>query len=263
MRLRRAGLLWTMGFFLAGFAPAQDSWHPGDAPNPSAILSEAEDDARAGRYGDALAKHIWFHENALKFDPALYGVRLSFALHSWKSLGDSYPPALQKLRAERDGAADGVRAGKDASSGFHDFAAINQILEEDEKTRELFVWLDANRPPVATKVFGVAEPALVKAREYRICGKYLDPEPSFRRLVRLYEETKKMSEGSDYSREMGEFAEKSFTNGVSTLVALLVVNQRKAEADRIADEARKAWNDAGFRRQLDRALTGEVPPPWP
>jgi len=60
-----------------------------------------------------------------------------------------------------------------------------------------------------------------------------------------------------------DFAEKSFTNGVTILIALLVVNRRQADAIRIADEARRAWDDKAFQQQLDEALKGEVPLPWP
>ncbi len=238
----------------------QTSWHPGPTPDTQAILAEAEDDAQIGRYSDALAKHVWFHENALKLAPAMAGVRLSYALSSWKSLGDSYPPALEKLRAERDKAADNVRSEKDARHSFHDFRNINRVLGEDEKTGELFHWLDSNKPKVATEVFDIAQPVLVKAKEYQICGKYLDPDRSFQRMLRIYEEHKKFSVRTDETRD---FEAKWFTNSVGTLIALLVVNQRQDEANRIADEARKTWDDPGFREQLDRALKGEVPPPWP
>jgi hypothetical protein len=77
-------------------------WAPPANPDPHKILDEAQDDARAGRYADALAKHVWFHENALKYEPSLAGVRLSFALGYWVAFGNSYPPALQKLKSIRD-----------------------------------------------------------------------------------------------------------------------------------------------------------------
>ena len=41
-------------------------------------------------------------------------------------------------------------------------------------------------------------------------------------------------------------AEKSFTNGIATLVALLVVNDRKPEAEKVAADAKKEWDDASF-----------------
>jgi len=226
-------------------------------------LSEAEDDARAGRYEDALAKHVWFHENALKYAPAMYGVRLSFALSDWAALGAVYPPALQRLKAVRDEAGEDVRDGKNARRAFHDLAAINSTLGEDVKTTEAFVWLDVSRPAVATQVFDIAQPALVAAKQYRLCGKYVDPDRSYQRILLIYEEGKKITVEPDYQSQLKEHAEQAFSNGVATLVALLVVNDRKADAIRIAQAARKEWDNESFRQQLERAQNGEVPPPWP
>jgi hypothetical protein len=42
-------------------------WRPPANPDPSEILKEAESDTAAGKYADALTKHIWFHQNALKY----------------------------------------------------------------------------------------------------------------------------------------------------------------------------------------------------
>src|SRR5262245_11064399 len=87
-------------------------WKPPENPDPSAILQEAASDTRNGNYKTALEKHVWYHENALKHDPAQYGVRLSFALMYWGELGQKYPPALERLRKFRDEAAEKARKGE-------------------------------------------------------------------------------------------------------------------------------------------------------
>src|SRR5687767_1724267 len=89
-------------------AGAQADWNPGTNPDPRRILYEAREDAAAGRYEDVLAKHVWFHGNALKYTPGLDGVRLSFALADWNRLGAAYPPALGKLRRMRDDLRDDI-----------------------------------------------------------------------------------------------------------------------------------------------------------
>jgi hypothetical protein len=246
-------------------AAAHADWKPSKNPDPEKILREAQDDAAAGRYADALAKHVWFHQNALTHAPGMYGVRLSFALSYWKELAAAYPPALTKLEAIRDAAGTTVRESRDSRHAFHDFVAINRELEEQQRTRDLFVWLDANKPEVARQDFDIAEPALIEAKEYRLCGKYLDPDRSLKRMVNLYRETTKIaSEYQDeFAAELRDQSTKSFSNEVATLVALLVLNDRAADADRIASEAMKEWSDVGFREQLEKARKGEVPPPWP
>jgi hypothetical protein len=248
-------------FLGAGLAIAE--WKPGENPDPQRILEEAQADARAARYEDALAKHVWFHENALKYEPAMYGVRLSFALSAWEELGAAYPPALEKLRSVRDRAASEVRTGTDARHRFHDVAAINRVLDDPTQTKDLFVWLDTNNPKLAAAVFDIAQPSLVLAKEYRLCGKYLDPDRFFERAREVHDETTSMSVDPAYRQQMRAFADKHFTNEVSTLVALLAVNDRRADAERIVAKAKAAWGDPVFHSELDKALKGEMPEPWP
>src|SRR5687768_8592736 len=51
----------------------------------------------AGKYNEALARHIWFHNHILEYDIAWAGVRLSYALNDWKKLGNKYEPAKDSL----------------------------------------------------------------------------------------------------------------------------------------------------------------------
>src|ERR1044072_6141550 len=83
-------------------AQALAVWTPPEKPNPAQILQDANADTRAGQFEDALAKHLWYHRNALKHSPAQGGVRLSFALSYWHNLATKYPPAMTALKAERD-----------------------------------------------------------------------------------------------------------------------------------------------------------------
>jgi hypothetical protein len=55
----------------------------------------------------------------------------------------------------------------------------------------------------------------------------------------------------------------SFRNETATLVAILSVNDRKIEASEIATLAKKELDDAEFHKELERALAGNVPVPWP
>jgi hypothetical protein len=244
------------------------AWTPPEIPNPQRILDEAQSDAKARRYEDALAKHVWFHENALKVQPSLYGVRLSFALLYWTELGSTYPPALEKLKSIRDSAADRVRESDQPHDAFNDFESINKTLKESGKTKDLFLWLDSHKPETAKSVFDLAEPDLVDAKEYSLCGRYLEPDKSFERSRNQYREMKKMAQlqmaqNVSHGDPLQEFTEKSFANQTTTLVALLVVNNRKADADRIAAEALKERNDPPFKAEMEKAKRGTVPAPWP
>jgi hypothetical protein len=244
---------------LFGFA----QWTPPDNPDPVTILREAQADASAGRFDVALAKHVWFHENALKYQRGLYGVRLSFALSYWYELAEAYPPALAKLKEFRDDATTKVMVGKEIREAFHDLVAINRTLGEEVHTKEVFVGLDADNPAAAKEVFELAQPALIRAKEYTLCGRYLDAEESFGRIVERFRMHQELAERQQFGDRLRRFAEKEFTNRCATLVALLVVNKQEKEAKDLAVKAKAEWEDAAFRAEIDKALEGHVPDPWP
>ena len=244
-------------------SPTQSAWSPPTDANPQTILNEAQSDMAAGRYPEALAKHVWFYTNAIKINPAYAGVRLSFALAYWKQLGMVYPPALDKLKELRDEARQKVLAGGDVFESFGDFVALNSVLGDEEKTVELFKKFDAHDAKMAKKVFELARPALIKAGDTKLCSKYVDPKFDYPRYVDQYHQLVTISHDSPYGEKQIEFAHQSFSNEVATLVALLVVGDHKAEGEKIAADAKTVWNDARFAKELDKALKGQVPEPWP
>ena len=169
-------LISTIAFVILLTSVAFADWVPSDNPNPHGILIEARENTRNQRFEIALKKHLWFHQNALKFDPSLYGVRLSFALSDWLTLCLEYKPALDQLKNIRNDAEIQVKAGVHSFEFFHDFLSINSKIEENKRTVLLFKWLDINKPIIAQKVFKLAKPVLLKANENTICEKYVDTE---------------------------------------------------------------------------------------
>lgn len=240
-----------------------DDWTPPDNPDPQAILREASVDAREKKYETALAKHLWFHENALRLNQAMTGVRLSFALSDWEKLGREYPPALEKLKSIRDSLEKRVKKGEDIGSGFHDLAAINRTLNEDSRTAESFRQLDSQNPKAATMAFHFVKPALVKDKAYELYVKYVDAKRDFLQMKHLYELNQQMAENPKFGAKLSEHGSKTFRNGCTTLVAILVVTDRKTEAKEIAALAKKELDDAQFQEELEAALSGTVPKPWP
>jgi tetratricopeptide (TPR) repeat protein len=249
--------------FLAVSSSSLAAWTPPEKPDPQRILHEARDDRQAGRNEDALAKHVWFHENALQYEPTMKGVRRSFALADWRMLGYRYQPAMKRLQEARDYAAKRTREGKDAWEQFGDVLAINDALDEDAKTRELFIWLDKNKPEIAREVYPRAQPILVQAKDYALCGKYLDAPATFDKLAKNYRNDLLYANTSTYRNDNREFAVTKFSNETSVLVALLVVNGKKPEAKKIADDALKLMDTPAFGKLLASSLEGKVPDPWP
>jgi len=240
-----------------------DDWTPPENPDPQTILDEASIDARAMRYETALAKHVWFHENALRLNQAMVGVRLSFALSAWKELGSEYPPALEKLKSIRDALEERVKKGDDIGVGFHDLAAINRTLDEDPRTADSFRQLDSHNAKAAAIAFNYAKAALVKDKAYELYVKYVDPKRDFLQMKRMYELNKRMAEDPKFGSDLLKYGEKSFRNSTATLVAILAINKRNLEAAEIATLAKKEIEDAKFHQELEAALAGTVPTPWP
>lgn len=254
-------LLPTIGF-------AED-WTPPENPDPQKVLQEAREDVKHQRYEVALSKILWFHENAAVLQPSLSGVRLSFALSYWLELGEVYPPALEKMKQLRDEAEKQIRNEKQVRvrfEDFHDFVALNRTLREEERTAKAFEWLDKTDEEDAQRVFLAAQPALIKQRAYKLCGKYIDSERDFSRIRRSYTMGLLMADKRFGARHR-EFTEKKFLNDVTTLIAILAQNDRKAEASEVASEAKKIVEDPDLQKKLDKqmesALSGTVPKPWP
>jgi hypothetical protein len=250
---------------------AAGEWTPPANPNPQAILQEAQADARARNYEAALAKHVWFHEHALEFNRSLTGVRLSFALGDWMALADAYPPALEKLKETREATRlrlDPTQGGRPTFEDFQALESINEALEEDDATVAAFRLLDEHKPRTARRAFPVALRALVQAKEYKVCGKYVDAEISIPRMIELLqvslETANRLPRGGEVQKA---HAKKRFVNEAWTLVALLVVNERQYEAEKAALKLRKVEGDEDFQSTvataLAEALEGKFPDPWP
>jgi hypothetical protein len=232
-------------------------------PDPEVILNEARADAQAGRYEDALAKQLWFHHHALEHQPSLLGVRLSNALDSWHELGKMYPPALEKLKETRDNSVRHMLEDKDSvREAFHDMSSINEELGEEDRTVTIFVRLDKEFPEGAKEVYDLAQSALVKAKEFSLCGKYLESEKAYAWMVETYRLDLEFAEEEESlvrKRFEHEYAERTFMEDLATLIALLVLNERKPEAQKISESARSESKHPNRDAVIDAALQGKLP----
>lgn len=145
--------------------------------DPRDRLKKAQSAADAGDYETALSEYVWFHNHSLEYLPSLYGVRLSFALGYWKNLGDVYPPAMLALRNICSDKTAALLRGEEVRELFHDVASINEYLEEERSTYELFQTLDQRAPAFARQCFTLAVDAIVAAKDFELAARYApDPE---------------------------------------------------------------------------------------
>lgn len=240
--------------------PAFSAWTPPADPDPQAILAEARTDRVQGRLDDALAKHVWLHTEGVRVRPSFVGVRQTFALAEWNRLGYRHPPALQKLREFRDTAEQDVRAGRGSYDAFLEAAAINRALDDEARTRDLFVWLDTHDARMAARVYEMAQPALVESKDYELAAKYLQPSAALESLARGYQF---IAGDTRADQRMLGFSAAKLINEAATVVALLAVDGRKREAELAAAAARKALDSPAMRQALETALAGQVPGPFP
>ena len=237
-------------------------WTPEDIPDPDGMYQKVINDVSDGSYKEALDTHLWYHYNALTYAPSHYGVRLSYMLQHWYELAQLYPPAMQALKETRGAAGKKVRQGEDIHSAFHDYESINTVLGEDEKTVELFIWLDGNHAANAKRVIDIAKPALMKAKEYALMGKYLDPDNEYLKKVWQYENMLEFAKKSK-SPESLDFAHYNFSYQVAELVVLLVLNGRHEEAEDIAEMALLERDTPTFNQMLNNAMNGIPPDTYP
>lgn len=224
-------------------------------PDPHEVLQEARKLARAGKFEEALRKHVWYHENALKYGSGEYGVRLSFALSDWETLGKAYPEALRALAEIRDRDVATLRDGRGDAYLYHDVVAIDRHLAGPPRGVELFKWLDANDPRKAARCSIMAEEVLADAGEYRLCGKYLgDP------LLRL----DIMKRGRELERERQErplpngrsaprTADSRFIKRAVRTITILVRSDRRAEAEQFRDAALQVVDAPALREAVEKA----------
>ncbi|MDJ0749530.1 MAG: hypothetical protein QNJ11_08595 [Woeseiaceae bacterium] len=256
------GFLILPAVLLGGSEVLAQQWVPPEKPEPGLIRNEADTDIEEGRLGLAALKYLWYHENALRYEPSLAGVRLSYALNDWRELADKYPPALQDMVLVRDRAEESVRLSDDDFSAFQDFVALNDVLDDDGRTIALFKWLDQNNRHFARSVYIVAQDALVDAGELPLCEKYIVGNNSFDSVLNAHDEYMQWMErryDGKIDPRLIDAQQMILSRRVAYIVAILVNRGRTSEANEIASRVLDSLTDEQHRIQISDALEG-IPP---
>lgn len=204
-------------------------------PDPSKVLQEARSLAESGHFEEALLKHIWYHENAIRIQPSQLGVRLPFALQYWEELGEKYPEARSALIAIQERNRDTIVMGKCNFSLFQEIAGIDRHLGAQSRTVESFRSLRKIDPKLAEKCYGLAEEALVAQGAYTECLEYLvDPSLNLQRFVEFREELRDRGSPHEFQKLA---ADALFTERASRLVTILAKGGKTAEAEKIRNAA--------------------------
>jgi hypothetical protein len=114
--------------------------------NPLKALELAASHEAQEQFMEALELRLWFHHNAVLFDPSLVGIRASYALSDWVALGNRYQPALVALESEAGTQLEVLLGSAPTARALDDFSAICLALGTPERTVSLLQRVVATHP---------------------------------------------------------------------------------------------------------------------
>lgn len=240
---------------------------PGEKPNPAHVEIEAKMLMKKGDYEAALQRHLWYHNHALEHQPYLSGVRNSFVLSQWTELARRYPKAKTAMMEVRDSGTRELMAGRGGSGLFQDVVAINEQWGGQKSTLELFKNLDAHQPALAKQCYQLAEALLVDQKDYAICGRYVtNGQARFDSIKKAWETGKKWEEkNQEIQRKTAKvspatglprppqrkYYDPMLVQETSRLIEILVATNRRAEAEKIRDQALACLDHPDLRSAIE------------
>lgn len=219
-------------------------------------LKETQAMMRDGKHEEALKRFIWFHEHALEHDKAMYGVRLSFALSYWKSLGGVYPPAQEAMVKLRDENDKLLREGKGSRSLFHDLVALNRTLGAEKGSVELFEAISKAEPAKGKDYWSVVKDVVLGQKRYDLAKAYMqDLEAEFEKVKAMYDQNLALYDNPQMGgKQFQDYNEGRFVKDVKELIALSVALADNDAAEAIRDKALKVLNDPRLQRTPEGAV---------
>jgi len=225
-------------------------------------LSVTQDLVKEGKQDEALERFIWFHEHALEHDQSMYGVRLSFALSYWKSLGESYPPALKALVKTRDDKAKVIQEGKGSTNLFHDVMALNRTLDEPKRTVALFELISQEDPARAEEYWSIAKDTILEQKRYDLARKYIkDVEAEFVDVKEMYDHNVTLYDNPQIGgARFKKYNVNNFVAEVQKLVELALALSDRDAATHVRDSALAVIDDERLKNLIPE-VDPDVRPP--
>lgn len=207
---------------------------------------------RIAKYDEALERCVWFHEHSLEHDPAMVGVRVSFALAAWTQLASKYPPAQKAMIETRDRAVEQLLKGEGGMTLFMDVAAFNRELLDNAKTVELFETLDQKHPELAKESFRVASELLFEAKKFDLLRKYLGPlDEAFETIRKDYDQSyQKLAADWENSGSARDFLKASFERQVLQLIKYALALGESEKARQIQNRAIEVLDRESIRNAI-------------
>jgi hypothetical protein len=190
----------------------------------------------------------------------MYGVRLSFALAAWLKLAQTYPKALTALKDVRDRKAAQLASGGGNRELFHDVEAINECLEEDQATYDLFLKIQTNNPSLATQCASLAMRALVTAKDYSLAHRFIeDPVEKIRKWSSvLNEDIADLAKEPPRDAPVQEAYVHIYAQRVGLLLAVLNGVGERAQAESFRQMALASVESPPVREAVAAALSNAI-----
>lgn len=223
--------------------------NPGD---PEKVLARARKYYRQGNYEKALQDHIWFHDNALKYKPSLYGIRLSFALLDWVKLGKKYPKAHNELINIRIKKTKQIKNKHGTLELFHDVKSINKYLNESRRTVGLLKKMVNCDFELAKQCYRLAKDDLIAHQEFELCNRLMKA-PMFivRDMRKILDQNIRIYKTNQWADEAHlKWTIKYYLEETEYTLIVLVKNNRLVEADRFLSDASKNIDIARIKTGL-------------
>jgi hypothetical protein len=222
---------------------------PGD---PEKVLARARKYYEQGNYEKALQDHIWFHDNALKYKPSLYGVRLTFALLDWIELGKKYPKAHNELIDIRNRKAEQIKNKRGTLELFHDVKSINTYLNENKKTVDLYKEIAVCDFDLAKQCYSLAKDDLIAYQEFELCNRMMEaPMFIIRDMRKLLDQNIAIYKTRQWADDAHlDWTIQYYLEETEFTLIVLVNNGRFVEADRFLAQAAKDIDIARIKSGL-------------
>ncbi|MCD6585828.1 MAG: hypothetical protein J7K96_08720 [Desulfobacteraceae bacterium] len=224
---------------------------PGD---PEKVLARARQHFRQGNYEKSLQDHIWFHHNALKYKPSLYGIRLSFALLDWIELGKKYPKAHNELINIRIKKTKQIKNKRGTLELFHDVKSINKYLNESQRTVALLKEMVNCDFELAKKCYRLTKDDLIAFQEFELCNRLMKA-PMFivRDMRKRLDQNIQIYKTNQWADEAHlKWTIQYYLEEAEYTLIVLIKNNRFVEAKKFLLEASKNIDIARIKEGLTR-----------
>lgn len=263
--VRRPALAGLFAAVLVSATPCAQAWEPPAGASAHEILIGARKDADEGRFAVAAEKHLWFHEHVLERDPAMSGVRMSFALSAWASLAHRHAPAMTQLLAVRDQALARIDAGgRPGQQALGEVIHINNYLGgQSESTRDAFKRLADRDPVLAERDVLDVLPALIQLNEFELASQHLRVDAVVGRVESLYkliQEHPPSKLSASERAEMLRSQQRVIDVQLARVVLVLGKERRDAEAEQVLARGRALLGPEASVHHMTQALRGVAPP---